>query len=201
MVSTTLPAVVTPGRDPARRGVVAVGTGLAIAAGTAFFGGLLGLYFATQDVSGPWLPDDTSLPNVPLLVTYATLLMSVFTAQWAVAAVRLGDRNQLGLAVGVTILLAAAFFNGLSFSWSQLGVGPGDNLTATAVYAVTGAHALAVLAAVITFLVMGFRALGGQFGPRNAEFVQSAAATWHWAVAMGVAVWVLVWFLEGMPRG
>lgn len=200
MATSLVPADLPAAPEPSRRGVVAVGTGLAIAAGVAFFAALIGLYFASQDVDGPWLPEGELVPNVALLVTYTTLLMSSFTAQWAVAAVQLRDKVQLVLALGVTLLLAFAFFNGLSFSWSQLGVGPGDNLTATAVYAVTGAHALAVLIAVVTFLVMAFRALGGQFGPRNVEFVQSAAAIWHWAVAMGVAVWVLVWFLEGMPR-
>lgn len=200
MATSLVPAALPPAPEPNRRGVVAVGTGLAIAAGVAFFAALIGLHFASHDVDGTWLPDGEMVPNVALLVTYTTLLMSSVTAQWAVAAVKLRDKVQLVMALGLTLLLGFAFFNGLSFSWSQLGVGPGDTLTATAMYALTGAHALAVLLAVVTFVVMAFRALGGQFGPVNAEFVKSAAAIWHWAVAMGVAVWVLVWFLEGMPR-
>jgi heme/copper-type cytochrome/quinol oxidase subunit 3 len=77
----------------------------------------------------------------------------------------------------------------------------GGDSYANTVYAITVAHTVAVVGAILLFVVMGFRALGGQFGPRNAEFVQAAALFWHFVAAMGAVIWFLVWFLEGGPRG
>ncbi len=58
---------------------------------------------------------------------------------------------------------------------------------------------LVVIAAHVGFVVMGFRALGGQFSPRHREFVVAAAAFWHFAAAMGLIIWYCIWFLEGGP--
>jgi hypothetical protein len=60
-------------------------------------------------------------------------------------------------------------------------------------------HVLVVVAAHVLFLVLGFRALGGQFSARNREFVDCAAAFWHFAVAAGAVIWATIWFLEGGP--
>ena len=214
MATTLSPAVVDEADDgaplarmpapPARpANTVTVGTFFAIAAGIMLFAGLLGIYEAlrdqTIDQGSPWVPESVVLPNVALAVTYGTLLMSSVTAQWAVAAIRMGDRRQMYLAVGTTILLGAAFVNGLTFCWSQLGMAAGADDFSTTVYALTITHMLTVLGALVYFIVMGFRALGGQFSPRNTEFVSCAAAFWHFTVLTGLVIWVAVWFLEGGP--
>ena len=67
-------------------------------------------------------------------------------------------------------------------------------------YALTVTHLLFVLVAIVLFVVMGFRVVGGQFGPRNSEFVQSAAAFWHFSVLSGAVVWWCVWFLVAVPH-
>ena len=145
------------------------------------------------------MPEGVVLPNVALAVTYGTLLMSSVTAQWVVAAIRMGDRRQMYLALGTTILLGAAFVNGLTFCWSQLGMAAGADNFSTTVYAITVTHLLTVLGALVFFIVMGFRALGGQFSPRDSELVGAAVAFWHFAVLAGLAIWIVVWFLEGGP--
>ena len=191
-----------PAAPPPRRNVALVGTGFAIAAGALLVGGLLAGYFdarqAVQQADGDWV-DPTTIPNVALAVAYLSLLMSSATAQWAVAAVRQDDRRNSYLAVGVTLLLGAAFVNGLTFCWSQLGAVAGDGAFADHMYAVTVAHMLLVVAAIVLFVVMGFRVLGGQFGPKNTELVASAAAFWHFVVLAGAAIWWCIWFLEGGP--
>ena len=195
MTSLALP----PAAAPSRRNVALVGTIFAIAAGAMLVGGLLAAYFAArQTAEGEWV-DPAILPNVGLAVTYASLLMSSFTAQWVVSAIKLDDRRQGYIALGVTFLLAAAFLNGLSFCWGQLGLGAGDGGFADHMYAVTVTHLLLVVAAIVLFVVMSFRVIGGQYGPRNSEFVASAAAFWHFVAAAGLAVWWCVWFLEGGP--
>ena len=203
MSSSTVAGLALPPAAPApRRYVAMVGTGFAIAAGALLVGGLLAGYFdarqAVQQGDGEWV-DKTTLPNVALAVTYLTLVMSSATAQWAVAAIRQDDRRNSYLALGVTLLLGGAFVNGLSFCWSQVGAAAGDGAFADHMYAVTVVHLLLVIAAIVLWAVMGFRVLGGQFGPKNTELVGSAAAFWHFVVIAGAAIWWCIWFLEGGP--
>lgn len=197
-------ALALPPAAPApRRNVALVGTMFAIAAGAMLMGTLLAAYFgarqAVQHNGGTWVPDTVTLPNVALAVTYVALLMSSFTAQWAVSAIKADDRRQANVAVALTLLLAAAFINGLTFCWGQIGVAAGDGAFADRMYAVTAVHLLLVIAAIVLLVITAFRVIGGQFGPHNAEFVAGAAAFWHFVVLAGVAVWWCLWFLEGGP--
>jgi heme/copper-type cytochrome/quinol oxidase subunit 3 len=194
-----------PAAPPARRNVAIVGTGFAIAAGVMLIGGLLASYFgARQEVfhaGKTWVDiKKTPLPNVALAVTYASLLLSSFTVQWVVSAVKLNDRRQAYVAIGLTLLLAGAFINGLTFCWGQAGLKAGGGGFADHMYALTVTHLLLVIAAIVLLIVMGFRVIGGQFGPRNSEFVISAALFWHFTVVAGAAVWWCVWFLNTVPH-
>ena len=176
-----------PAAPPTRRNLALVGTIFATAAGTMLMGGLLAAYFgaraAATGVGNEWV-DPTSIPNVALAVTYTTLVLSAFTAQWTVSAIKAGDRRQGYLALGVTLMLGAV---------------AGDSAFADHMYAVTVGHLLLTVAAIVLLVVMGFRVVGGQYGPRNTEFVASAAAFWHFVVVAGVVVWWCIWFLEGGP--
>lgn len=193
-----------PAPEAPRRGrVVLVGTLLAIAAGVMLFGGLLAAYFSVRDAATAageaWPPDDVVLPNVPLFVGYLTLLMSSVTAQWSVSALASRDRRSMYVAIGLTLGLGLAFVNALSFSWGQMGLEAGSGSFASMVYAVTVPHLVVVVAAHVGFVVMGFRALGGQFSPRGRELVAAAAAFWHFATLAGLVIWYCLWFLEGGP--
>ncbi len=197
-----LPAL-APAPERGRRNVLMVGTLFAVAAGTTLFGGLLASYFSAREVARAageaWVPQDVVLPNVPLFVGYLTLLMSSVTAQWSVSAINGRDRRAAYVALGLTLVLGLAFVNALSFSWSQLGMVAEASRFATTVYAVTVTHLLVVIAAHVALVVVGFRALGGQFSPDNREMVVSAVTFWHFSVAVGLVVWYSIWFLVGGP--
>jgi cytochrome c oxidase subunit 3 len=201
----TGPAALPPAPEPRRRNVMLVGTLLVIAAGTMLTGGLLAAYFSAREIAQaagePWPPEEIflAIPNATLFVATLTLLMSSVTVQWAVSALSSRDRRSMYVALGLTLLLGLAFVNAMSFTWSQLGMVAGADAFSTTVYAVTVTHLLVVVAAHVALLVVGFRALGGQFSPRNREMVVSVAAFWHFAVAMGLVVWYAVWFLEAGP--
>jgi heme/copper-type cytochrome/quinol oxidase subunit 3 len=194
------PAV--PGASDRPRPLV-VATFLVIVAGVMLFAGLLGSYgFArseAMDSGQEWLPATVLLPNLPIAITYLSLAMSSVTAQWSVAAIISGARTQMYVAVGLTLVLGAAFINGLTFIWQRLGLGAVDNDFATWMYALTVTHLVVVVAAMVLFVVMGFRALGGQFSAKDRQFVDCAAAFWHFMVVAGAAIWFSIWFLEGKP--
>lgn len=192
-----------PAPEPGRRNVVLVGTLVAAAGIVALVGALLGGYLSARDVAKAdnvvWPPEGTALPNVALLVTYVGLLLSAFTAQWAYAAIRQDDRKQAYWALGATALLGACFLNGISFVWSRLALEAGSGPYANHVYAVTATHFVLVIAALITFLVVGFRVFGGQLGRSESELLLSAVVVWHVVVVAGVVIWWTLWFLEGGP--
>lgn len=192
-----------PAPAPGRRNVMLVGSLLACAAGAALIGALLGGYFSARDVARaanqPWPGENLTLPNVALFVTYIGLLLSSFTAQWALAAIKMDDRRQAYLAFASTIGLGLLFVNGISFCWARMGLAAGSSPFATHMYAVTVTHALIVIAAVVAWVVVGFRVLGGQFSPRNSEPIAAAIVVWHFVVASGLVIWWCLWFLEGGP--
>jgi heme/copper-type cytochrome/quinol oxidase subunit 3 len=194
-----------PAAPPARRNVSLVGTGFAIAGAAMLLGGLLASYFsARQGVRGAgevWFDyKATPLPNVAIGATYGALLLSSFTVQWAVSAIKVGERRQAYTAAALTLFLGGAFVNGLTFIWNASNLAAGDGAFADHMYAVTVTHLLLVVAAGVFLAVMLFRVLGGQFGPQNSEFVLSAAIFWHFTVIVGGVVWWCVWFLNTVPR-
>lgn len=192
-----------PAPEPGRRNVVLVGTLVAVAAGTTLIGALLGGYFEARDIARaddvPWPPEGTAIPNVAILVTYMGLALSAFTAQWAYSAIRHDDRRQSYWALGATALLGACFLNGMTFVWSQLGLAGGSGPYANQVYAVSVTHFVLVVAALVTFLVVGFRVFGGQLDRGDSELLLSAVVIWHFVVVAGAVVWWSLWFLEGGP--
>ena len=200
MRASRTPAV--PGASDRPRPLV-VATFLVIVAGVMLFAGLLGSYGAARNeamaAGQEWLPESVLLPNLPIAVTYLALAMSSVTAQWSVAAIVSGARNQMYVAVGLTLVLGAAFINGVTFIWQRLDLGAVDNAFATWMYALTVTHLVVVVAAMVLFVVLGFRALGGQFSRKDRQFVDCAAAFWHFMVVAGAAVWFSIWFLEGKP--
>jgi heme/copper-type cytochrome/quinol oxidase subunit 3 len=187
---------------PARR-VQLVGTVLAMVAGGVLIGALLGGYFEARRAAGGagnnWAPSNGDFPNAALAVTYGALLISAFSAEWAVAAIKMDVRRHAYTAFGITLLMGAAFVNGLTFCWSQFGMVAGDSGFANHTYAVTATHLVLVVAAVVYLVVVAFRVLGGQFGPRNADAVRSAVAFWHFVVFTGAVVYWCMWFLPGGP--
>jgi cytochrome c oxidase subunit 3 len=188
---------------PGRRNVLLVGALIACAAGTALIGSLLGGYFNARDLvkgaGDAWPPDDVALPNVALFVTYIGLVLSGFTAVWAHAAIKMDDRRQAYLAIASTVGLGLLFINGMTFCWGRMAMVAGSTPYATHTYAVTVVHALLVIAAIVMWVVVGFRVFGGQFSPRNSEAILAAVVVWHFVVASGVVIWWCLWFLEGGP--
>jgi heme/copper-type cytochrome/quinol oxidase subunit 3 len=156
---------------------------------------LMGAYLAARNAAGAqWLVDNNiplAQPNMQML----TLAMSVVTMQWAVYSISRDDRTHTSLALGVTLLLGAAFVNQTTFLYKQAGVTMAQP-EGPVFYAVTGGHLAMVLAGIIFLLLMGFRALGGQFSSRQPDGISAAAVYWHACVALYVVVWVGVYIMK-----
>ncbi len=189
--TAALPAATQP-----RRRELLFGTAFATAGVVMVMATLIGYYLAARGAAGPlhWFANN----NIPLAqpnMQAVTLAISVVTMQWAVYSIARDDRPHTFLALGVTLLLGAAFLNQTTFLYSQAAVtlaqpeGP-------LFYAVTGGHVAMVIAGMIFLVLMGFRALGGQFSSRQPDGIAAAAVFWYATVAVYAVVWVGVYIMK-----
>jgi heme/copper-type cytochrome/quinol oxidase subunit 3 len=175
-----------------RRRELLFGTAFTTAGVVMALATLIGAYIATRAATGDvWL----SVNDIPLTqpnMQLVTIGMSAVTMQWAVWSIMKDDRYHTYLALGVTLLLGAAFVNQTSFLYNQAGItivqaeGP-------LFYAVTAGHLTMVVAGMIFMLLMGFRTLGGQFSSKMPDGISAAAIFWYAAVALYAVIWFAVY--------
>lgn len=187
---TALPAPLQP-----RRRELIFGSAFAAAGAVAVMATLIGYYLAARNAGGAdWLTANTvplTQPNMQAL----TLAMSMVTMQWAVHSIVRDDRPHTFVALGVTLLLGAAFVNQSFFLFKQAGVklaqpeGP-------LFYAVTAGSLAMIVAGMIFIALMAFRALGGQFSSRQPDGIAAAAVFWYASCAVYAVVWVAVYIMK-----
>jgi heme/copper-type cytochrome/quinol oxidase subunit 3 len=160
--------------------------------------GLLAAYFRfrRETPDADWPPDGVDIPNVTLLTLTLGLLMSAATAAWMVQAARRGDRTNLLVAAGITILLGLAHANGMSFVFSAMELGAGDSAYATIFYAVTGTHMALLGAGIVGLLAVTFHAVGGRFTSGDEEPVVATLILWEFVVVAWAAVYACVFLVQ-----
>jgi heme/copper-type cytochrome/quinol oxidase subunit 3 len=190
---TVSPLVTAPPPAPRRPRVLLVGAAFGAVASGLVVLTMLAAYLQVRGdrlASGATaLPEGVVLPLTPGNMGLLTLAMSAVTMAWIVDALRKGDRTHAYLALGVTILLGAAFLNGTAYLYQQLAMPFTASATSGLLYAVTGAHLVMVFVGLVFTVVMGFQALGGQLTGRDAEGMSAAALYWYVTIAVYIAVW------------
>jgi heme/copper-type cytochrome/quinol oxidase subunit 3 len=183
-----------PAPQPRRRELI-FGTVFATAGICMAMATLIGVYLSQRGAAGTdWLAENNiplAQPNMQLL----TLAMSVVTMQWAVWSIARDDRNHTYLALGVTLLLGAAFVNQTTFLYSQVGVAMSQP-EGPLFYAVTGGQLAMTVGAMAFLALMAFRALAGSFGSRQPDGIAAAAVFWYAAVAVYAVVWLAVYIMK-----
>lgn len=194
-----VPALAPP-PQPRRPRALFVGTAFAAAAVGMAFLGLIAIYISVRSEAiaggGTWLPEGVVIPLTPPNVALATLLMSVVTMQWAIYAIGNRDRNNAYLALGLTLLLGAAFANSTAYLYSQMGLVIADSPVGVLIYAISGAHLVLTIAALLYVGVVALRALGGEYTPRDHEGLSSAALFWYATVAVYALIWYTIFITK-----
>jgi heme/copper-type cytochrome/quinol oxidase subunit 3 len=194
------PIAEAPPSPPARPRVVAVGTALVSAGVLVFFAGALGIYATLRSSTladrGSWIPEGAVLslqqPNVILLA----LLMGSVTVQWAVDAIRRNDRPYAYLALGLTELFGFATLNMAAYLYSVMQLDAGSGPMAVMTYAISGAHVVTLVAAMIFVALMAFRALGGQYTGRQTDGMLADAMFWHVQVVAFAFIWYTIYITK-----
>ena len=188
-----------PAPAPTRPRVLMVATAFGVTAAAVLFVTLVGVYLTLRAEAGgtaEWLPEGVSLPLVPANMALITLLMSSVSIQWAITAMGRNDRKHAYLALGLTLLFGLAYINSAVFYVGQLGIGIGDGAYGVVVYAMYGTHIALAIASIVFLVATAFRALGGQYSPRDREGLAASAVAWHAMVAGYVLILATVVWLK-----
>ncbi len=189
--------VLPPAPAVQRPRVLVVGTAFAAAASFMVFVGLIGIYLAARaDViaSGTaWLPKGVTVPLQQPNTMFITLIMSVFTMQWAVAAIAKNDRVNAYLAMGLTLMLGIATIVMTTYLWYLMKLDIASGIQGVLIYTITGAHIVMLVVAMIFVALMGLRALGGQFTARQHDGITAAAVFWYAMVAVYALIWISIY--------
>ncbi|GJM36751.1 MAG: hypothetical protein DHS20C19_01180 [Acidimicrobiales bacterium] len=181
-----------PSAEVTRPRTVLVATMFASAAAFMAFAGVLLVYINERAAADEWFPPGV-IELGPAGFVFATMILSIFTVQWAVQAINNDDRVNTFVALALTGLFGAAVFNQLWFIINDTGFALAGSNAEFLFFVVNGVFA-AFLISAVAFLTLTFlRALIGQFGPRKADGVAAAAFYWNTVVAMWSIAWYVVY--------
>jgi cytochrome c oxidase subunit 3 len=172
-----------------------------------FFAGLFAAYFNVRANAGLWPPlnpetgEQFHLAILPLVGPATVLLViSSFTAQFAVWAIRRGDRTAFIRNMSVTVALGVIFLIMQAIDYVLLGA-EGITLTAgtfgTTYFTLTGFHGAHVFGGVIMLAVVLYRGTAGQFSARHHDAVEAASLYWHFVDVVWIVLFSLLYILPG----
>ncbi|MFV0316971.1 MAG: heme-copper oxidase subunit III [Microthrixaceae bacterium] len=189
------PTIVIPSRTAQRRRELFFGTALGTAGVLMTMLTLVGAYIGAANAAGSdWLASNTIPLTQPNVMMFC-LALSVVMIHWAVYAINNDDRTSTYVALAATLVLGAAFVNMTIFLWHQIGI-TADQPEGPYFYALTGAHVALVVVAMVSIVLVGFRALAGQYSSRNPDGIAAAALLWDAAVAVYAVIWVAVYIMK-----
>ncbi len=188
-----------PGHASGTLGISLLGMILFIASETMFFGGLFGAYFTLRAVTPEWPPPGTPELDVVLsAVLTGILVLSSVTMQFAVWAVRKGNRPALIRWLAVTITLGAVFLIGQGYEYFHLlneGFRLSSSVYGSLFYTMTGFHGLHVFGGVVFLAVLLLRAAGGQFTPTRHDPIEMGSYYWHFVDVVWIGLWATLYLL------
>ena len=172
-----------------------------------FFSGLFAAYFNVRANAPQWPPEEFqhTLQILPLVGPATILLiLSSFTCQFGVWAIRRGDHVAFVRNFAVTVVIGIVFLIMQVTDYSVLG---SEGLTlssgtfGTTYFTLTGFHGAHVFGGVIMLCVVLYRGLAGQFSPKHHDAVEAASLYWHFVDVVWILLFSLLYLLPGNAPG
>ncbi len=182
--------------------VVQIGTRygmmLFIASEVMFFVAFFWAFFdmALYPRGGSWPPEGIEpfdAFDLPLMNTLI-LLLSGTTVTWAHAALLQGDRRNLLIGLGITILLGLSFTGLQALEYSHAAFGFTEGIYPSTFYMATGFHGFHVIVGTLFLIVCWFRAYAGHFTPEQHFGFEAAAWYWHFVDVVWLFLFVCVYW-------
>ncbi len=172
-----------------------------------FFSGLFAAYFSVRANAPQWPPVNPQTQELfhvdmfPLVLPATILLViSSFTCQFAVWAIRRDDRTAFLRNMTVTVVIGAIFLIMQATDYSILGsegVTLSSGTFGTTYFTLTGFHGAHVFGGVIMLSVVLYRGLAGQFSAKHHDAIEAASLYWHFVDVVWILLFSLLYLLPG----
>jgi cytochrome c oxidase subunit 3 len=176
-----------------------------------FFAGLFAAYFnvranAPGGIWPPIIPDSAPPEQYHLAIlpfvgpATVLLILSSFTAQFAVWGIRRGDRTAFLRNLAVTVVLGIVFLVMQAIDYALLyaeGITLDAGTFGTTYFTLTGFHGAHVFGGVIMLGVVLYRGLAGQFSGRHHDAVEAASLYWHFVDVVWIVLFSILYILPG----
>jgi len=196
-MAETHPAVPAP--ELVRPRTAVIGSMFGTAAALMAFFAIIAMYVLRRaeaiEAGQTWF-ESGSIEIGPATFVFSTLVLSVFTIQWAVSAMKADDRASVFWALAITTLFGAAVFNQLWFILAETGFSVDGGEAEFWFLFINGAFAVFMIAAVLFVAFMFVRALIGQYSAKQNDGLQAAALYWHAVVAMWAIAWYVIYITK-----
>ncbi len=171
--------------------------GLFIASEVMFFVAFFWAFFNSGLLVNPsitqWPPAKIHVMDewdIPFLNT-CILLTSGLCVNWAHHALKHGNREGLKQGLGLAVILGAIFLGLQGYEYGHAAFGFREGNYPTIFFMATGFHGFHVFVGACFLTVNFFRALKGDFTPK--EHVGFEAAAWYWHFVDVVWIFLFVW--------
>jgi cytochrome c oxidase subunit III len=179
---------------PALLGVI-----LFVASECVFFAALFGAYFTVRAQATVWPPKgiQEGLKALPLpAIATGILILSSFTMQFAVQAIRMGDRRTMMRLLKITLVMGAAFLAMQGYDYSQLGFSIHDTVFGTTFFTMTGFHGAHVAGGLVFIYLMLARGWSGQLTRENHYALEACAIYWHFVDIVWIGLFATLYILK-----
>ena len=178
-----------------------------------FFGALFTTYFFLRARVPEWEPifqrcaaecekphwssvTDIFGVQVPLVaINTVALLASSVTMQFAVNAIKKGNRDAMVRWMIPTIILGVMFLSGQGYEYTRLGFLPTNGVFAAVFFTLTGFHGAHVTGGVLMNMLVTFHAAKGQFTANRHLAVEAASIYWHFVDVVWIGLFFTIYVL------
>ncbi|HLX33623.1 MAG TPA: cytochrome c oxidase subunit 3 [Candidatus Limnocylindrales bacterium] len=168
-----------------------------------FFSGLFAAYFSTRAHnadSDVWTkPQQLLNPLSLILVATILLITSSFTCQFAVWAIRRGDRRGFIRNIAFTFVLGIVFLLLQGYDYTLLfgeGMTLGSGVFGTTYFTLTGFHGAHVFGGVLMLGVILYRGMSGQFSSKHHDAVEAVSLYWHFVDVVWIILFSVLYLLS-----
>ena len=201
MATSTTAPVAPPVAEAGRNRTLLVGTAFGAMGSIMVFVGLFAVYIAIRQNNeflvenrlggGLWFPEGAVQIAPGTMMLFTTWGGGLFMA-WAVQAIRNDDRRNAYVALSLTILMGAAVINQMVFAIGDFALPIDRSVPAFMLFVIYGSYIVYLSVAIIFVLLMGIRAVAGQFNSKNADGIEAAAIYWYSTIIVYMPVWYLI---------
>lgn len=195
----TLPAAVAVA-EPSRPRLLVLATSLVSIGFVAGYGALMAMYLAERaaviSTGETWLPAGTVIPLTQPNFMALTMVWSLVSMAWAIAAINSDDRSNAKVALSLTLLFGLGVLAQTGYLLFLMEVEIAATRAGLLLLAVIGSH-LAILAGAMGFvLVTLMRLFVGEYSSRDNDGIWAATVFWYVMVGLYLVLWYAVYITK-----